>query len=107
MRQTYISEPGERPEPINVVSEAINILIGGDQDKPFEVQLQSDVRDAGPADHSHPQGEAFYVLDGEVEVTLEGQARVLATGGFVQIPANTIHAYKKLSERATNFGRPL
>ena len=104
MRQTYISEPGQRPEPLNVVGEAINILNGGDQDKPFEVHVQSGVRDGGPPDHSHPWDEAFYVLDGEVEVTIEGQPRVLETGGFVQIPANTIHAYKNLSERATILG---
>ncbi|MEM7543520.1 MAG: cupin domain-containing protein [Pseudomonadota bacterium] len=104
MRQTFLSQADQRPNPINVVGEGITILNANDQNKPFEVHVQNGLQGGGPPNHSHPWDEAFYVLEGEVEVSIEDQVHVLSTGGFIQIPANTVHAYKNLSATATILG---
>jgi quercetin dioxygenase-like cupin family protein len=68
MRTVHIIEADKTPEPVNVVGEAITILAGGDTTKPFEVHIQEGVQGGGPPPHFHPWDEAFYVMDGQVEV---------------------------------------
>ena len=60
----------------------------------FELVLLSGGRgDRFPA-HQHSRShEAIYVLDGLVEVRLNDQTHLLATGDYAHIPAGTIHAY--------------
>ena len=42
--------------------------------------------------HTHPGDEVDYVLDGQLEVTIDGQpAKVLNAGESIVIPAGTIH----------------
>ena len=104
MRKPYVSSTSERPQPLSVVGEEVTVFAAGEADKPFEVHLQHGVAGGGPPPHHHPWDEAFYILAGEVELVLEGEARVLAAGSFVHIPANTVHAYRNVSEEATMLG---
>ncbi len=51
--------------------------------------------DAGAAvpRHTHPGVETLYILEGEMDLSVEGQpARHLKTGDSAQIPANTVHS---------------
>ncbi len=44
--------------------------------------------------HRHPAvDEALYVLDGEILVHCDGEARVVGAGGFVMMPRGTPHAF--------------
>lgn len=56
----------------------------------------------GPAPHTHPQSEVFYVLDGEVEFALERDgelAHVVARAGdVVVIPGGRGHGYTNHAE---------
>lgn len=104
MRTVHIIESDETPKPVKVVGEDVTILAGGDTTKPFEVHVQEGVLGGGPPPHFHPWDEAFYVLEGEVEVTVEGKSTVLTAGGYVHIPGNTVHAYKNLSASAKILG---
>jgi quercetin dioxygenase-like cupin family protein len=97
MRTVHVIEAGKTPAPVNVVGETITILAGGDLTKPFEVHIQEGVQGGGPPRHFHPWDEAFYVIDGQVEVTVEGQSTIISTGGYVHIPAGSIHAYKNIT----------
>ena len=97
MRQVHLFEAADWPAPLNVIGERVTIFGDGDLSKAFEVHIQEGVRGGGPPPHSHPWDEAFYVLDGEVELTIDGDARVLCAGSFVHIPADTTHAYKNVS----------
>ncbi len=50
--------------------------------------------------HFHrTHAEVFYVLDGQVEWTVNGETHVMSRGDMVFIPANTVHAVKVLGER--------
>ena len=104
MRIVHIVEPDKTPKPVKVVGEDVIILAGGDSTKPFEVHLQEGVQGGGPPPHFHPWDEAFYVLEGEVEVTVEGKSTVIAAGGYVHIPGGTVHAYKNVSATAKIIG---
>jgi quercetin dioxygenase-like cupin family protein len=104
MRTVHVIEPEKKPEPVNVVGEAITILAGGDLSKPFEMHLQEGVQGGGPPLHFHPWDEAFYVIEGQVEVTVEGKSTTVSSGGYVHIPGGAIHAYKNISATAKMIG---
>jgi quercetin dioxygenase-like cupin family protein len=104
MRTTHIINFDEMPNPVEVVGEKVTILAEGDRSKPFEVHVQEGVEGGGPAPRFHDWDEAFFVLEGEVEVTVEGKSRVLSTGGYVHIPGKTVHAYTNKSPKARILG---
>jgi quercetin dioxygenase-like cupin family protein len=56
-------------------------------------------RDVGPPPHQHDWEEAYYVLEGEVRFSLDGQVRVVKAGGFVHIPQGVVHGFSGASER--------
>lgn len=48
--------------------------------------------------HAHPGAEeAFYVLEGRVELWTEGVTSEAASGAFIVVPRNTPHALRRLS----------
>jgi quercetin dioxygenase-like cupin family protein len=52
----------------------------------------------GPPPHLHTrEEESFYVLEGEITFTVNGQTVVGRPGTFVQIPRGTPHAFKNQS----------
>lgn len=54
---------------------------------------------AGQPLHIHHNiAELLYVLEGEIEFSLEGKRLRSGPGGFVFIPQGTIHAFRTLSE---------
>ncbi|MBD2341728.1 cupin domain-containing protein [Calothrix sp. FACHB-156] len=54
----------------------------------------TDTENNGPPLHTHPWEEAFYILEGEVELQVGKQTVAATPGYFVNIPANTAHAFK-------------
>lgn len=104
MRTVHVIEADNTPPPVTVVGEAITILAAGDSSKPFEMHIQQGVQGGGPPPHFHPWDEAFYVLQGEVEVTVEGTATTVSSGAYVHIPAGTVHAYRNISATAKIIG---
>lgn len=104
MRTVHVIESDNVPGAVNVVGEKITILAGGDLSKPFEMHIQEGVQGGGPPPHFHPWDEAFYVVDGQVQVTVEGKATTVTPGGYVHIPAGAIHAYKNISATAKIIG---
>lgn len=63
------------------------------------VQLSGGKGDYFPS-HKHEQAhEGIVVLDGRLEVEMNGEKHLLTTGDYVHIPAGTIHAYRMQSHR--------
>jgi quercetin dioxygenase-like cupin family protein len=56
--------------------------------------------DAGPPPHTHPWDEAYYVIEGEVRFSLEGQERVVRGGDFIYAPGGTLHGFQGVSRPA-------
>ncbi len=98
MRATHVIGTDNPPNELNVLGEKILIFGQGDLSKPFEVHIQEGHAGGGPPAHHHPWDEAFYVLEGEVEVSIDNSARTLGQGSYVHIPAGTIHAYTNMSD---------
>ncbi len=100
MRAIHTIQRDTAARALNVLGETVTVLGAGDASKPFEVHVQEGCRGGGPPPHHHPWDEAFYVLAGEVAVTLAGERHVVGEGDMVHIPGGTVHAYENLSERA-------
>ena len=64
----------------------------------------------GPPLHIHRHhSDAFYVLEGRLEVTLDGEPHILEAGGFVLIPPLLIHSFRNPGPdpaRALNIHAP-
>ena len=56
--------------------------------------------DAGSTihEHHHQQEEVWHVLEGELEVTIDGIAHVAGPGMVAIVPANTPHAVRALTD---------
>ena len=98
MRPIHVIGSDNPPNELNVLGESVLIYGQGDLSKPFEVHIQEGNEGGGPPPHHHPWDEAFFVLEGEVEISIEGNARTMGAGSYVHIPAGTVHAYTNKSE---------
>jgi quercetin dioxygenase-like cupin family protein len=49
-------------------------------------------------EHAHDQEEVWHVLEGELEVTIDGVAQVAGPGVVAIVPAKTSHAVRALSD---------
>ncbi len=49
-------------------------------------------------EHFHPNEEVWHVIEGELEVTIAGQAGIAGPGAVAVIPPNTVHSVKALSD---------
>jgi quercetin dioxygenase-like cupin family protein len=49
-------------------------------------------------EHFHPEEEVYEVIDGEIEVTIDGTSRVARPGLVAIVPANSRHSVKALTD---------
>jgi quercetin dioxygenase-like cupin family protein len=56
------------------------------------------VKGAAIHEHFHPQEEVYEVIDGELEITIDGVTQVARTGMVAIIPANARHSVKALTD---------
>ena len=56
--------------------------------------------DAGSSihEHFHPQEEIYHVIDGELELVIEGEPHVARPGLAVIVPSNARHSARALSD---------
>ena len=100
---------GER-SPLNVLGMPLRFLCDsretGGAWSLFEEQIPFGM---GPGPHRHNWDEAYYVLEGEVDFEIDGEAVTIRTGDFARLPANTIHGFKGAScdgARVLIFAQP-
>jgi quercetin dioxygenase-like cupin family protein len=59
-------------------------------------------------EHSHSQEEVYEVIEGELEVTIDGEAQIARAGLVAIIPSNVRHSVKALTDgRAIIVDYPL
>ncbi len=52
----------------------------------------------GPPLHRHSrEAEAFYVIEGSVEFTVDGETRLGTAGSFFHLPAGSVHRFQNVS----------
>lgn len=65
-------------------------------------------RGASIHEHFHPQEEVYEVIEGELEVTIGGEAQVARAGFVAIVPSNAPHSVKALTDgRAIIVDYPL
>ena len=66
------------------------------------------VRGASIHEHFHPQEEVYELIEGELEVTVDGEVRIARPGLVAIVPANVRHSIKALTDgRAIIIDYPL
>ncbi|WP_053725710.1 cupin domain-containing protein [Streptomyces sp. WM6378] len=54
----------------------------------------------GPPLHiHHDSDEAFYLIDGELEISNEQRSEVVGTGAFIFVPRGKVHAFKNTGDK--------
>ena len=56
------------------------------------------VRGASIHEHSHPQEEVYEVLEGELEVTIDGVTQIARPGVVAVVPGGVRHSVKALTD---------
>jgi quercetin dioxygenase-like cupin family protein len=59
--------------------------------------------DQAPPHVHHSSDEAFYVVDGELEVLVGDERRILVTGELAFIPAGTVHTFANRGPAASRI----
>jgi len=91
--QSFVITPGEQV-PLRVVGETISILATAQATGSYEVFLQHGPEGAGPPPHFHDWDEAYYVLEGRMDVTVDNRTRTVSAGEFIHIPRGVVHAFR-------------
>lgn len=56
------------------------------------------VRGASIHEHFHPQEEVYEVIEGELEITIDGDSQVARAGLVAIVPSNARHSVKALTD---------
>ena len=86
---------------IAVVGDVYRFLATGEETNGRYALLEAFVPPGGgPPPHVHSrEEEGFYVLEGEITFTVNGERVVAAAGAFANMPVGTPHSFKNESDR--------
>lgn len=93
-----IVKAGERM-PLNVLGMPLTLLCDASETTGNWSLFEEEVPlGMGPPVHRHEWDEAYYILDGEIDFTIDGQTVTWRRGDFNHLPRGTIHGFKGASE---------
>ena len=99
-KQSVVVKQGEG-ESMSVMGAQVRFLCGAEKtDQAWSLMEVEVPKRSGPPPHHHPWDEAYYVVAGEVDFSLEGRTQTVRAGGFVYVPANTPHGFQGASDAA-------
>lgn len=81
-----------------VLGETLRPLLTSAMGSGLEILDTSGPAGSGPPPHCHPWEEAYVVLDGRLEVTVDGESHVVEAGGVAHVPGGVTHRYRNLTE---------
>ena len=81
-----------------VLGETLRPLLTNAMGSAIEIFDTAGPADAGPPPHAHPWEEVYVVLEGELEVLIEGESHVLKPGGIAHVPAGVTHGYRNVTD---------
>lgn len=86
---------------LSVVGDRLRVIVEGTTSSgAFELfELTGDLG-SGPPPHAHPWLEAYFILDGQVLVELNGQSSLAEAGASVVVPAECVHRFEIVSATA-------
>ena|SRR5215831_1486834 len=78
------------------------VLVSREELVLFEFEMAPEMDGAGP--HYHKQHvDAFYVLEGELELTVAGETVFARAGEFVHVTPGTVHSFRNASRERVRF----
>lgn len=94
-----IVRAGER-KPLNVLGMPLTMLCEASETKGSWSLFEEEVPlGMGPPPHRHDWDEAYYVLEGQIDFTIDGSGVSSTKGDFNYLPRGTIHGFKGVSEK--------
>ena len=90
----FIVAPGDYAPALDIVGEHITVLASGEATEGYEIFLQSGPEGTGPPPHSHPWGESFFVIKGQIDFGIGAQPTTASPGTLVHFPAGTVHWFR-------------
>ena len=98
-KQIVVTKRGQA-ETMSVMGAAVRFLCGADKtDRAWSLMEVGLPAHAGPPPHHHPWDEAYYVVEGEVNFSIDGKERLVKAGDFVYAPAGTLHGFAGASAK--------
>src|SRR5947208_79127 len=91
----------DEAKPIEAGLQHMRMMLSGD-DSAGGIQVCYDLLDPGVvvAPHYQPyEDELFFVIDGEIEITVGTETKVLRKGAFGYAPRNTTHAFRNVTDK--------
>ena len=100
MKQAVIRKPGEG-RTVAVVGDVYRFLATGQETNGKYALWEAIVPPGGgPPPHVHSrEEEGFYILEGEITFTIDGERIVATAGMFANMPVGTPHSFKNESDR--------
>lgn len=89
-----------------VQERSLSIVMGNENDTIAElkskgyknVTVWDKVTPAGSIEHSHPFDTCLFMLEGEMEITVNGNAKILKSSEKIKIPKDAPHFSKVISQ---------
>src|SRR4051794_34589457 len=95
MSHSFVVSPDQPAAPLKMVGEQVTVLPSAEQPGSYEICRGTGPERAGPPPHSHPWGEAFYVIDGHVVFGVDDQQDLIAEPGtLVHIAGGSTHWFR-------------
>ncbi|MEH6451491.1 MAG: cupin domain-containing protein [Psychromonas sp.] len=93
--KAFVIQPEQRSRVLRPLrDEKITVLVSKQETQGYEVFLQEGLPHSGPRLHSHDRDETFYVIEGDLSFTMNGEEQSAKEGTLVHFPAGTIHNFK-------------
>jgi quercetin dioxygenase-like cupin family protein len=87
-----LERPGRRAE----------VLVARDELVVFRFEMDARTHGAGPH-HHRAHVDSFLVLEGELEVNVDREARTLGPGEIAVVPPETVHSFRNASDASARF----
>ncbi|WGV23374.1 cupin domain-containing protein [Halotia branconii] len=94
MRKPIVLKPGEGKQFSILGAHFTTKATGEDTNGAWTVYEITDTQENGPPLHTHPWEEAFYILEGEIDIQIGTETILASSGCFVNIPHNAPHGFK-------------
>jgi quercetin dioxygenase-like cupin family protein len=86
------------PETIHLLGNILTFRAMPDETGAFALTDCRTAPGAGAPPNRHVEDEAFLVLEGRVEIVINGAAQVHGPGAFVKIPNNAVHTFTNVGD---------
>ncbi len=92
-------------KPIEAGLQHIRMMLSGDESA-GGIQVCYDLLEPGvvvPPHYQPYEDELFFVVEGEIEVTVGTETKILRKGGFGYAPRNTTHAFRNATDKPASM----